>query len=196
MGRPRRSQGLSLIEMLAVVLIFAMLAAFALPNFGIRSGVALREQARRIAADLELARQRSVVTGVPHRLLIDLDQGGYRLEWWVTEAEATGTELAAAPPVDPDDDAPLPLYAPRAEAREFRPVPTAFGRASWLEEDVYFAGVETAQSWVDAGTVAIAFASDGSAEPTRVRLEVSDGEALVLEVEPLADAVVIRHELD
>ena len=199
MNRPspaRLRRGFSLIEMLAVMLILVIITAVALPNLGIRSGAALREEAQRIAADLELARQQAIVTGVPHRLLIDLDQGGYRLEWRVTEAEASGEAPNAAAPAEWSDDAPLPLYAPRAEAREFRPVPTSFGRASWLEQDVFFAGVETAESWVDGGTVAIAFESDGSAQPTRILLEESGGETLALEIAPLADAVRIHHDGD
>ena len=79
--RPRPgSAGFTLIEMLAVVAIFSLLVAIVAPNIGRLSGRTLQAAADDLAARLELARQRAVVTGVPHRLWIDLDQASYRLE--------------------------------------------------------------------------------------------------------------------
>ena len=86
-NQPTRVRGFSLIEMLAVVLIFALMAMFVLPNFESVRSRALGHAAERIASRLELARQRTIVTGVPHRLWIDLDDDSYRLEWHVTEED-------------------------------------------------------------------------------------------------------------
>ena len=77
-NQPTRVRGFSLIEMLAVVLIFALMAMFVLPNFESVRSRALGHAAERIASRLELARQRTIVTGVPHRLWIDLDDDSYR----------------------------------------------------------------------------------------------------------------------
>ena len=90
MRSPRRRAGFTLIEMMAVVAIFALLAGFVAPNLGLLSSRRLQQQAEQISAQLELARQRAIVTGIPHRLAIDLEGGSYWLEWYVTEAEATG----------------------------------------------------------------------------------------------------------
>ena len=84
----RGGAGFTLIEMLAVVAIFALVASFVMPNIGALRDRKLRAQAQQIAAHLELGRQRAVMTGVPHRLLLDLDEAAYRLEWFASEAEA------------------------------------------------------------------------------------------------------------
>ena len=61
-----------------MVAIFALMAGLIAPRVGALTARTLHQRAERIVAQLELARQRAVVTGIPHRLLIDLDEGGYR----------------------------------------------------------------------------------------------------------------------
>jgi type II secretory pathway pseudopilin PulG len=165
--------------MLAVVAIFALMASFVLPNLGVFRSRALRHQAERLAGLLELARQRSVVTAVPHRVVIDIDAGSYRLEWLVTEDEASG-EPAPAEPVALDlrGDTPLPLAAPREAQREYRPLPGRLGRRTAVDYELIFAGIETPEGWIDRGEVFVAFDRDGT----------------TLDVLPLADAVRIRDE--
>ena len=34
-----------------------------------------------MVAQLELARQRAIVTGIPHRVYIEIEDGAYRIEW-------------------------------------------------------------------------------------------------------------------
>ena len=83
--------------MLAVVAIFALMAAFVMPNLGTLGSRTLQHQAERIGGQLELARQRSIVTGIPHRLWLDLDGASYRLEWYVSEAETEGEKEVESP---------------------------------------------------------------------------------------------------
>jgi type II secretory pathway pseudopilin PulG len=128
---PRQRAAFTLIEMLAVA-IFALLAAFVAPNLGLLSSRRLQQQAERLTAELELARQRTVATGIPHRLAIDLDRGSYRIEWLVTEAESLG-EQETQPELDLRGSAPIPMAAPPEAAREFRPLPGMFGRET-IEE--------------------------------------------------------------
>ena len=85
-GRRRRAAAFTLIEMLAVVAIFALMAAFVMPNLATLGSRTLQRQAQRIGGQLELARQRAIVTGIPHRMWLDLDDASYRLEWYVSEA--------------------------------------------------------------------------------------------------------------
>jgi len=188
---PRRRAAFTLIEMLAVVAIFALLAAFVAPNLGILSTRRLQQQAERLSAQLELARQRSVVTGVPHRLAIDLDRGSYWLEWFVTEAEASG-EPEVPPVLDLRGSAPIPMAPTRESTREFRPLPGMFGRETAIEQSLLFQTVATPEGSIDRGEAFVVFARDGTASPTEIVLSDGDGHALALEVLALAEAVRIR----
>ena len=84
----------TLIEMLAVVAILALVMTFALPNTGMLQRRRLDSESRQLVALLELARQRAVMTGVKHRMWIDLEDAVYRLEWYV----ARSTLAARGPP--------------------------------------------------------------------------------------------------
>jgi len=102
----RKRRGFTLIEILAVVLIIGLAMSFLLPNLDATRSSRLRQRASDIASRIELARERSIVTGVPHRVLIDLGAGGYRVDWFVTEdvAYASLDELDGTQ-VDPSSDA-------------------------------------------------------------------------------------------
>ena len=50
-----------------MILIIGLMSTLLLPAFGAGGGAKLRGQAERVAGFLELARQRAVVTGKPHR---------------------------------------------------------------------------------------------------------------------------------
>ena len=194
MRSPRRHAGFTLIEMMAVVAIFALLAGFVAPNLGLLSSRRLQQQAEQISAQLELARQRAIVTGVPHRLAIDLEAGSFWLEWFVTQAEATG-ESVTPPVLELRGATPIPMAPPRAALREFRPLPGMFGRATQLEASALFRGVETPEGIVDRGEAFVVFERDGTASPTEIVLGDDDGHAIALEVFPLAEAVRI-HDVD
>jgi type II secretion system protein H len=176
----QREAAFTLIEMLAVVTIFALIAGFALPNFGTLSRRQLRRDAQQLAGQLELARQRSVVTGIPHRVLIDLDSAAYRMEWRGAPDDAEAPDLLPPPASQDTSQTPISLAAPVEEQREYAPLPGLFGRFTYLDGDLAFAGVETPAGWVDRGEVTIDFDRDG--------------QSLVLEVLPLAEAVRIRDE--
>lgn len=195
--RPRaRRAGFTLIEMLAVVLIFALLAGLALPRLGVRTGRALDEEATRLAATLEFARQRAVMTGVPHRLVLDLDAGRYWLEWRAGEARARGEPEPLGPPeatLAPPEDAPVLMEAPQAEERRFRALPGELGERHRMDDAVFAARVETPSGPAQRGRVAIRFERDGTSAPTELALESRDGGRLWLELGPLADTVGIRH---
>jgi hypothetical protein len=180
-----------LIEIVAAVAIFALLAGLIAPRVGSLTSRTLRQRAERIAAQLELARQRSVLTGVPHRLLVDLDQGGYQLEWQVTEAEAEGRRPEPAAQLDLRGESPIPMAPVHAEQRTYRPLPGLIGRFEWLEDELAFAGLQTPEGWIERGEVSIEFERDGTASFTEIYLDDESGRTLVLGVLPLADAVQI-----
>jgi prepilin-type N-terminal cleavage/methylation domain-containing protein len=190
----RRKAAFTLIEILAVVAILALVATFVMPNFGLLGTRALAHQAEQIANQLELARQRSVVTAIPHRLLIDLDAGAYRIEW-----QDPGPEdpTPAVPPPDPfggSQASVLDLAPPTTQVRPFAPLPGLFGRFTYLEPSLIFGGVETPEGWIEGGEVVIGFDRDGTSEYAEIVLDHADGASLILDVLPLVDAVRIRSE--
>jgi prepilin-type N-terminal cleavage/methylation domain-containing protein len=184
----RRRAAFTLIEILAVVAIVALLATFVAPNFGALRERQLRDEGLRLAAQLELARQRSVVTGAPHRLWVDLEESAYRVEW-LPGAASGQIELQSLEDLDLSGGTPLPLAAPDRGAFEFEPIPGLFGRFQWLEEPLYFAGLETTQGFIAGGDTFIEFGADGSASPTQIVIEDGSGRRIVLAVLPLDDAV-------
>jgi len=192
-GARRAASGFTLVELLAVLVIFGLLAAIALPNLGIRSSRMLDEEARRLAGSLEFARQRAVMTGVPHRVLVDLDQAAYRVEWHgrgdddPAAAEESGLAEAGASP------AKLALSPPGAAEREFEPLAGSLGDVFMLDEAVHFAGVDTAEGTFEQGTVQIVFQRDGTSDPAAVVLESDGGRRVALYVAPLADAVRFEY---
>ena len=205
MARPGPGpRGFTLIELLAVLLIAGLLGGLVIPNLGAARSSALREEARKLAASLELARQRAVVTGIPHRLRLDADAGRYRVEWEVTEAEALRAVGA-----DPEPTAPAPeeaaeelggrvrdlpdLSPPKEEVRSFHPLPGRLGRSSALPDRVVVEAVEIDSRRLRGREIFVPFDVDGTTEGTRIRLRHVDGGALELEVLPLADAVRIAH---
>ncbi len=192
-GTKRRDAAFTLIEMLAVVAIFALLATFVLPNIASLSARALKQQASHLASQLELARQRSVVTAIPHRILIDLESGAYRLEWQGLPPEEEALDLLP-PPVTAETRIPISLAAPPEEQREYEPLPGLFGRFTYLERDLAFVGLETNDGWIERGEVSVDFDRDGTTDYTEIVLDNEAGQTLTLDVLPLADAVRIRDE--
>ena len=182
-------RGFTLIETLAVVAILALAAVIVLPNLAALGERRLRHAAQRLAAELELARQRAVVTGVPHRILFDLENGLYRIEWLGNAEEEEMLPVAAALEYDVGQGSKLPLRAPLQTAIEFTPVPDSFGTFHDFDGDVYVAGLETSYGWITEGMPEVLFERDGSAAYTEIVLEERGGSRQVLAVLPLDDAV-------
>ena len=194
-----RDAAFTLLEILSVVAIFALMAGLALPNFSGMHARNLKHQARRIVAQIELARQRAIVTGIPHRFFIDIEGAAYRLEWLAAEDAGDSDEEADEPAGGADalgepGSVSIDLTAPRAEERAFRPLPGTLGRFTLLEESIEFAGIETTGGWVDEGESFIRFERDGSADATTIVIEHDSGLSVTLEVLPLADTVRVQYE--
>lgn len=183
MDEARHRQGFTLLEMLAVVVIIGLLASIVMPNLGVRESRALDDQVRGLANDLEFARQRTIMTGIRHRLLIDLDRGQYEIQWQQAEEEEAEDRYT--------DDGRIDLSPPTTAAAEFRPLDSTLGRAATLREGILFESVETADGLISSGEVTVGFERDGTADPTTIVLAYLDGDARILEVLPLADAVRI-----
>jgi prepilin-type N-terminal cleavage/methylation domain-containing protein len=194
----RARSGFTLIEILAVVAIIALAAGFMVPNMGAYRSAQLRNEAERIQGMLELARQRSVMTSKPHRLLIDLDSMSYRLEWKISSeggGDDAGSETTEADLAELlTGEKPLSLAPPPIIEANFEPLPSRFGRFTTLPDDLYFGGVETRDGWTDIGRFTVEFARDGTTDFAAIVLDDASGGSLTLDVLPLADAVRIRDE--
>jgi len=199
--RGRAAAAFTLIEIMAVVVLFALFAAIVAPRVAAIGGRELRQRAEDVAAQLELARQRSVVTGVRHRVRFDLEASAYRVEWLPPPPEEPREERAAALPSAAEFQGPefgLPgrqavSLSPPAEAdREWQPVPGESGGFARLEDNLLFEGLDTPEGWVEAGDASVDFDTDGTATPTAIHLADQDGRGVVLEVRPLAEGVRIR----
>jgi len=190
--RRQREGAFTLIELVAVVVVIALLYGFVMPNLGIGGRRTLDGEAEGLRAELELARQRAIATGAAHRLVLDLDHSRTHLERW-GPGPPPGAEDAASAPTDPRDRrARVSLTPPRPAGGSFEPLPTRHGRGRSMADGVYFGDVETAEGPTRQGTVAVAFWQDGSATPARIRLVNDGGDALDLEVLPLADQVRVH----
>jgi type II secretory pathway pseudopilin PulG len=180
--------------MLAVVAILALVAAFVVPNLGGIRRRALRNEAQQIAAQLELARQRAIVTGVPHRLWLELDQAEYRLEWLAQDPDEFA--LAAAPELDVAGNSPISLAAPQMQALEFHPIPGNHGKLQVVTDPFYIEAVDTPSGRITRGQVSIEFGRDGSAEYTRIYLQDAVGDRVALDVQELDERVRVSSDLE
>jgi len=196
-----RDAGFTLLEILSVVAIFALIAGLTLPNFSGMRARNLKHQARRVVAQIELARQLAIVTGTPHRLFIDIDGAAYRIESFTTEDEANGEDEEEAEESESLADAlggagraEIDLSPPRDEEREFRAVRGTEGRFTPLGQSTHFAGVETTGGWVNSGETFVGFEQDGSADAATIVIEHESGLSATLEILPLADTVRVRYE--
>jgi hypothetical protein len=174
--------------MVAVVAIMGMLLFLFVPTLGATNSARLRGNARELGAHLEYARQRAVLTGKPHRVLIGLEDGWYQLEWFATDRDELPGGEAPAPL---DLRGPIPMSPPAETIPSYRPVPGAEGRVAWLAEPVRFGGAEVDEGWYESGEFQVVFEGDGSSDPARIVVEIDDDPGLVLEVSPLLDAVRI-----
>ena len=200
---PARRSGFTLIEIVAVVAILAMAFGIAIPRLGRSNFDPLKEEAENIAQSLRFARQRAVMTGVPHRLLIDLEEGGYRIEWYVTEERSFGGSgsndfaglLGATADQDEDDATRPPNFSPRRQTeRSYHPIPhTDMGQFRWLDDELYFVGIEGSTGWIEGGDYSIVFFEDGTTEPLLLELADAEDHSLTLELEAILDRVRTRE---
>ncbi len=163
-----------------------------LPNFGALQSHNLKNSAERIVERIDFGRQRAVMTGISHRLAIDLDAGTYKLEW---QGEgARDAALEPKPKIELDINAPFSLAPPPAVERSYQSLLGPLGKLEVLGGGVEFGWIETPGGEVDFGKAFINFEGDGTSSYTILVLNEPDGGELALEILPLADAVRIVDE--
>ena len=204
-GEALRKVGFTLIEMMAVVVVIGLALGVVLPNLTASRGAQLEESAREIAARLEFARVRAIVTGAAHRAFLDLEGSSLRIDWHVSEErafahleefpESLGASQLANPLGTSSASRKISLSPPAREERDYFPVPNLFGNDEWLPPDIFFEGVNTPDGWVAEGSVQIVFQSDGSTDYAEVVLADAWENRVILEIRPLLESVrVLRAE--
>jgi len=189
-----RRGAFTLIEILAVVVILGLLVSLFLPAIGAGGSRSLRKQGDRVASTLELARQRAVMTGKPHRVVLDLEGGAFAIEWLVSEGEAYGDEELDLPD---EEETEIDLLAPPVEnARDYHPIPNRFGSMDTLDQGYFFEGVDTPEGWIEQGEAYLVFEWDGSSDAAQIVISDPDTRSINLDVAPLLDVVRIREEHD
>jgi prepilin-type N-terminal cleavage/methylation domain-containing protein len=205
--KPRdRLSGFTLIEVIAVVAIISMVFAVGLPRLSGSQWDALNSEAANIAEYLRFARQRAIMTGVPHRLLLDLEEGGYQIEWFVSEERALGGASAddgfgsggllgtALESLGSENGPSIEMVPPRVQARDYFPIQNReMGTFHWLEDELYFVGVEGASGWIEGGDYPIVFYVDGTTESARLEIADADDRHVTLEIEPILERVHVRE---
>lgn len=184
----RKRAAFTLIELMAVVAIIALVSTLIAPNFSMLQTRRLTFAGQRLASLVELTRQRTVVTGIPHRMWFDLDAAAYRVER-LTQPTASETAGVAFKEYDVRGSSPLPLSVQPDNVFEFEPLPGKFGRFESFENEIFIAGLETPEGWIADGESFISFAHDGSTAYTELVIEDASGRQLTLAVLPLDDAV-------
>ncbi len=188
--------GFSLIEILAVVLIIGFISAMVLPGLRFSGGSRRHDEALNVASYLELARQRAIMTSRIHRVLIDVDNNSYRVEWFVRNTGSDAFDsVGAQQRAVWEGDIESVLRPPAGDFR-YQPIPSRFGNISTLADPFYFDGVDTSDGWLDEGLVAIVFDRDGTTDRAQIVITDPDGFAATLDILPILDSVRIRHEAD
>lgn len=199
--------GFTLIEMMAVIVIMGLVFALGIPRLGSSKQRLLKAEAESIATSLEFARQRAIMTAIPHRLLIDLEEGGYRIEWLATAEEAGAAAEGASPTLGGDggfggleaalgafgagdESDPVSLRPPPRAERDYYPIANRqLGSFTWLDDALYFVGLESSSGWIEGGDVAIVFQADGTTEYSMLEIADADENHMTLEIEPILERV-------
>jgi len=203
----------TLLEIMAVVLIMALMMTLLIPNLGTTRASRLRNSAKELGSHLEYARNRAIMTGQSHRVLINIDDGYYRIEWLDrSQRDEEGTQVTDfdLASIDREDSTigedlsiegfgsgpSVDLAAPAAALTEFAPIPGRLGEDMWIDDNSWFEGMDTAEGWFDKGEVEIVFDRDGTTEMAELILMNGDEYAVLLEVQPLLDIVRITDDFE
>jgi prepilin-type N-terminal cleavage/methylation domain-containing protein len=132
----RRSVGFTMVELVLVITILGILAWVAFPKFETYYEIKLDAAARRVAADLRYAQNRSIGTRTVHGVLFEPSLGRFTVF----------APTPATPATDPADRA-KPLRVDFASNGEFRGVALAsasFGTTTGVKFDFFGVPLDTA----------------------------------------------------
>jgi prepilin-type N-terminal cleavage/methylation domain-containing protein len=88
----RQEKGFTLIELLIVIAILAFVSVMAMPRIASISGMAIKSEVRKIGENIRLAFNQTVSRDQIHRLVINIDEGYYKLEYLQPPLDLEPTE--------------------------------------------------------------------------------------------------------
>ena len=156
--RPARASGFTFIEIIAVVMLIALVSGIMVTRIGGRSSAPLKYSGRFLSAELEYVAQRAIATGRPQRWVIDLDRQFFRVE--------EQPPLEAGPPDSSGESFDLAAPIP---TNVWEPIPDKQGEWRELHEDsIGIDSIVIAGDVFKVGQAAIHFSPDGGADPADV----------------------------
>jgi len=170
--------------------MFGLIASLVAPALHLGGARAAQREAEALAGSLEFARQRAIMTGRTHRLVIDLDRAEHWVEW-VPPPEAGGSARPAEGG-DPRSHK-IAMTPPEAAQNRFVPVPDGeFGREHVMDDATRVLEVRLPGSALERGVVVLGLTPDGAADPALIRVGTPEGEPLFdVRVEALADTAAV-----
>jgi type II secretory pathway pseudopilin PulG len=174
-----------MIEILAVLAIFFLIAAVIVPRIARATDQAVIDDAKRLGYALDFAREKAIALGRTHRVVIDFDGRSY----WTEEAPPA----AGSPPVlkwaELDE---LPLVAPRDAAGEFVRVGGAPGFTTEFGPGTRLSHLEAGGDEIASGLAAIEFAPDGETPPATLWLDNGSDLSVEVTIAAFSDPTQVR----
>jgi general secretion pathway protein H len=196
-----KTRGFTLIELLVVVVVIAIVTAAVVVGIGNLRGASVQAESGKIAVAVRYLYNLTVLTGRPHRLVLDLDGKA----WW-------GEEQKSSDPCEsfllPDKDEADAKSAKRGKSDEgeksvhdggFEASPSQLLQKTPLDKGIFFAGVMTThqQQPSQEGQAYVYFFPNGTTEHALIWV-AGDGEedddAMTVEVLPLQGNAKIHKE--
>ena len=210
-GRIRRRAthaGMTLIEIMIVLVIVAGLLVGGIVLFDQLSRAALKQQSMRVTGVIKYTYGQAAIYQRYHRLVIDLDSG----EYWV---ESAGQDAPGGPPIIPDaaliggpeQDEPKPSKKRRGYDNDdtegsvfgltrptFEPKEDFILKRKKLDSNIKFESVFTPQSEqpITHGQASITFFPNGFVERSQIVLSDGGDGYMTLEIAPLTGRVNIE----
>jgi general secretion pathway protein H len=173
----RGARGFTLIELLVVVVVLVVVTAAVATGIGNIRGASVQTEAGKIAIAVRYLYNLSVLSGRPHRLVIDVDAGA----WW-------GEEQASSDPCEsfllPGDDEPGDDKEGDQPRASFQASGSRLLARTPLEKGIRFHGVMTSHQTQpsDKGQAYVYFFPNGTTENALIWVEGDEDDVMTVEV--------------
>jgi len=198
--KAQRARGFSLLELMVVVVLLAGLMAIIIPAISSIAGADIKNEATRIAGLCNEIYARAAISGITHRINIDLDNQSY----WVEIKEGSAGEIAPEMGYEELMNSLVAKGKKEAEKSfeyqyvpQYKELPGPLGEKNTLGKNIVFHGAWTEQmpEIARTGIVSIYFFSGGYTQASFVSLAQKGDEedtSIYVSLSPLTGAVSIN----